>query len=163
MYKEIALATAAGELRTFAFMANATTAIRFRNVFQKELLGSITAIISSAGVDQLAKLLHAAQAAEAAGKTELDLNALDTETLGVLINIVGSGQLETVSQMAYIMHEQASRTDMSKISFSSYMDWLEQFDTMEFLAHTMDFISLYMGQRASTSSPKKEVAQLTET
>ncbi len=162
MFRKITLATAEGELKEFSFLANATTAIRFRQVFQKELLGAITSIVSSAGSDQLAKLLVSAQAAEAAGKTEIDLNEMDPELVGVLIKIAGSGELEAVSQMAYIMHEQADKADMSKISLSSYIEWLEQFDTMEFLTHAMDFISLYMSQRGSTSTPKKEPAQLIE-
>lgn len=159
MFREITLATAAGEIKAFPFMANATTSIRFRQVFQKELLGSITAIVTSAGADQLAKLLTAAQAAEAAGKTEIELNEMDPEMVGVMIKIVGSGELDAISQMAYIMHEQAVKADMSALSLSSYIDWLEQFDTMEFLTHAMDFISLYMSQRTATSTPKKDTAQ----
>lgn len=159
MFRKVTLATADGRIKEFNFLANATTAIRFRQVFQKELLGSITAIVSSAGSDQLAKLLVSAQAAEAAGKTEIDLNEMDPELVGVLIKIAGSGELETISQMAYIMHEQAAKADMSQLSLSNYIDWLEQFDTMEFLTHAMDFISLYMSQRNATSTPKKDTAQ----
>lgn len=159
MYREITLATADGQIKEFPFMANATTAIRFRQVFQKELLGSITAIVTSAGADQLARLLATAQAAEAAGKTEIDLGEMDPEMVGVMIKIVGSGELDTISQMAYIMHEQAAGADMNRLSMTSYIDWLEQFDTMEFLTHAMDFIALYMSQKAGTSTPKKETAQ----
>lgn len=159
MYREITLTTADGEIKSFPFMANATTAIRFRQLFQKELLGAITAIVTSAGADQLAKLMATAQAAEAAGKTEIDLNEMDPEMVKVMIQIVGSGELESISQMAYIMHEQAVKADMNQLSLSSYIDWLEQFDTMEFLTHAMDFITLYMSQRAGTSAPKKDTAQ----
>ena len=42
----------------------------------------------------------------------------------------------------------------------SYLDWLEQFETMEFLAHAMDFIMLYMNNRATSSVAKKKEDRL---
>ena len=85
MYREITLATADGQIKEFPFLANATTAIRFRQVFQKELLGSITAIVTSAGADQLARLLATAQAAEAAGITEGELRLITGESEGYVL------------------------------------------------------------------------------
>lgn len=159
MYKEITLATVQGELKTFPFLANATTAIRFRQVFHKELLGSITWILTNVGIGQLKELMNAAQAAEAEGKTEVNLDEMDPKMVDIMIRIVGSGDLESIQQMAYIMHEQAIKADMNALSYSGYVEWLESFDTMEFLTHAMEFISIYMGQKESMSTLKKDSAQ----
>lgn len=159
MYKEITLATVQGELKSFPFLACATTAIRFRQVFHKDLLGSITSIINSVGLGQLKSLMAAAKEAEAEGKTEVNLDEMDPELVSVMIRIVSSSDMETIQQMAFIMHEQAIKADMNELSYSGYVEWLESFDTMEFLTHAMEFISIYMGQKESTSTLKKDSAQ----
>lgn len=164
MLKYIEIMKEDGGTESVAFKATGTTSIRYKQAFGRELLGDITSIISSAGSDQLAKLMATLQAAEAAGKTDVSTEELigdNPEILQALISIVGSGRLETISQMAYIMHEQAEGSDMSSLSPSAYIDWLDQYDTMSFLTHAMDFISLYLGNRATTSVAKKDPALLT--
>lgn len=161
MVKNIELTREDGTTESVAFKATGTTPIRYKQAFGRELLGDITAIISSAGTDQLAKLLATVQAAEAAGATDVSMEELvgkDPEALKALIAIVGSGKLESLSQMAYIMHEQAAGADMSAVSLSGYIDWLDQYDTMSFLTHAMDFISLYLGNKETSSTAKKDPA-----
>ena len=163
MYQKLTLATATGEVKEFGFLANATTAIRFRQVFHKELMAAITSIVSAAGSEGLKKLMEAVQAAETDGRDDLDLNEMDPETMDTIIKIVGSGELETVSQMAYIMYAQAEaqqgNVNMNELSVEGYLNWLDQFETMEFLTHTMDFIMLYMAQKGGTSTQKNGSAQ----
>lgn len=159
MIRTITLQLADGTTRPIQFKACGTTAIRYRQVFGKELLGCLTGIINSAGPDGLARLLAASQAATAAGEDTIDVNTLDPETLQVVLNIGGSGQLDTISKLAYIMARSAEGAAMGSLSVEDYLDWLDQFESMEFLTRAMDFISLYMGNRETTSSAKKNTAQ----
>lgn len=159
MYREIVMKLAEeDEERAFPFKATGTTSLRYKMLFKKELLASIVSIIECVGSDKLAEMMKAQNETEE-GITEENMSP---ETLQTLIAITGSGQLDTVQQMAYIMNMQAEGADMTTLSLEGYMDWLDQFESFEFLTHTMDFISLYMGSRKTSSTQKKEIAQLTE-
>ena len=162
MYREITLMLADGSEKVFPFAANGGTAVRFRNVFHKELLASITGIVNSAGAGKLAELLKLSQEAEAQGQTDIALDELAPETLQIFLSIAGSGELDAISKLAYIMNKAAEGADMKTLDVEGYLDWLEQFETMEFLTHAMDILGLYMSNRMTTSNPKKEPAQLTE-
>lgn len=162
MYREINLIMADGSEKTIPFLANGGTAVRFRNVFHKELLASITSIVNAAGPDKLAALMKVSQDAEAQGKTDIALEDLDPETLQAVLSIAGSGEIDAISKLAYIMNKAAEGADMKTLDVEGYLDWLEQFETMEFLTHAMDILGLYMSNRMTTSNPKKEPAQLTE-
>ena len=151
-----------GSEKTIPFLANGGTAVRFRNVFHKELLASITSIVNAAGPDKLAALMKVSQDAEAQGKTDIALEDLDPETLQAVLSIAGSGEIDAISKLAYIMNKAAEGADMKTLDVEGYLDWLEQFETMEFLTHAMDILGLYMSNRMTTSNPKKEPAQLTE-
>jgi hypothetical protein len=150
-----------GSEKTLAFNANGGTAIRFRMVFKKELLDSITSIAKAAGTDKLSMLLKAAANAEATGIDEISLEEIDPELLQVFFAIAGSGELSTISQLAYIMNKSAEGADMRALDVEGYLDWLEQFETMEFLTHAMDFLMLYMNNKTTTSKQKKSLDQLT--
>lgn len=161
MQREITMTMADGSEKTFAFNANGGTAIRFRMVFKKELLDSITSIVKAAGTDKLSMLLKAAANAEATGIDEISLEEIDPELLQVFFAIAGSGELNTISQLAYIMNKSAEGADMRALDVEGYLDWLEQFETMEFLTHAMDFLMLYMNNKTTTSKQKKSLDQLT--
>ena len=162
MYKEITLKTSDGGFGTFKFRASGTTSIRFRMVFKKELMGSITALINAAGADALGSLMQASQTAAAEGREEIDVEDLDAQSLSAVLKIAGSGEMDSIGKMAYIMNKAATGADMTTLSPEDYFDWLDQFESMEFLTHAMDFIGLYMGNREATVEPKKDTAQLTE-
>lgn len=161
MFREIELQLADGSKKSMPFLANATTAIRYRQLFQKELLGGITGIFGAVGSDRLLDLVKMGQAAEAAGG-ELTLENVDGDTMQTILSIAGSGELDTISKMAFIMNRQAEHAEMGKLNLEQYLDWLDQFEPMEFLTKAMDFIGLYMSNRAGTSTPKKDAAQQTE-
>ena len=88
---------------------------------------------------------------QAEGKEEMGLDDLSPEQLGVLFAIVSFGEMNTISQPAYIMNASAERKDMRSLDLEGYLDWPEQFETSVFLTHAMDFITLYMDNRATTS------------
>lgn len=162
MYKEITLKTSDGGLETFPFRASGTTSIRFKMVFKKELMGCITDLVNAAGVDALGSLMQATQAATAEGKKEVGVEELDKQSLSAILKIAGSGEMDSISKMAYIMNKAACGADMTTLSPEDYFNWMDQFESMEFLTHAMDFIGLYMGNRETTAVPKKDTAQLTE-
>ena len=160
MISNITLITADGSEKTLSFAANATTAIRFRNLFRKDLMTSVTSMLEALGPDQL-KAIAGVMANKQAGEA-LRLEDLSPEMIQPMIQIVASGNLETVQQLAYIMHEQAEKADMGALSEDTYLEWLEGFDTMTIMTHAMDFINLYMGQKTTSSELKKNSDQLTE-
>lgn len=162
MYREITMQMSDGSEAAIPFNANGATAIRFRSVFGKELLGSIKDIVNAAGADKLLALMKLTGEAEAAGAEDISLEDLDPETLQTFISIAGSGEMSTISELAYIMNRSAVGADMRSLDVEGYLDWLEEFESMEFLTRAMDIIGLYMGNRMTTSSPKKGAAQLTE-
>ncbi len=155
MYKQINLELATGEKKDFGFLACGTTGLRYKMLFGEELLGAIASIVGAVGSSSISKILGATQTAAATGQENLDLATVDADTLQAFIAIASSGKLDTVSKMAYVMNQQASGADMKKLSVDGYLDWLEQFETMEFLTHALDFIGLYMANREGTSSLKK--------
>lgn len=157
MFREITLTMADGSEKALPFLANGGTAVRFRMIFKKELLESITGIVKAVGPEQLSALMKTTQAAHDEGVDEISLEDIDPETLTAILSIAGSGEMDTISKLAFIMNRAAEGADMKALDVENYLDWLEQFETMEFLTHAMDFISLYMSNKATTSTMKKKV------
>lgn len=155
MHKIITLQMADGTESDVPFVANGATALRFRQVFGKELMQSITNIIEHVGAKEIASLMNGMP-------EEFSLESLTPEQLSAVIAIVGSGEMNTVSQLAYIMNASAEHKDMRALDIESWLDWLEKFETMELTTHAMDFIMLYMNNRVSTSVPKKKEDLLIE-
>lgn len=58
-------------------------------------------------------------------------------------------------KLAYIMNAQAEKRDMNTLSFDDFLEWADQFDGAELFLHMQEFIGLYLGNRATTSDPKK--------
>ena len=160
MHRDIVLQMADGTEKAFSFVANGATALRFRLVFGRELIASITNIFNAIGTENVSGLMKTMNSLQAEGKEEMGLEDLSPEQLGALFAIVGSGEMNTISQLAYIMNASAEHKDMRSLDMESYLDWLEQFETMEFLTHAMDFIMLYMNNRATSSVAKKKEDRL---
>lgn len=62
-------------------------------------------------------------------------------------------------KLAYVMNCQAEKKDMTCQNFDMFLEWVEQFDSSALLDHMGDFVSIYIGNKASTSKPKKEKEQ----
>lgn len=136
MYKELELNLADGTSEKVAFKATGTTAYRFKQLTHKDLM---TCIIN---------MIDATKDAED-----------DTQ---VAIAIASSGNLDSISQLAYVMHRQAeakSISDLDDLTFENYLDWLDLFDSMEFLYKAVQLINIYMNNTETTVEPKKEDAQ----
>lgn len=162
MHRDIVLQMADGTEKSIPFVANGATALRYRMVFGKELMDSISAIMNKIGIERIVGLMQSAEAAQAEGKDELELADMSPEMIQSAIAIVSTGEMNTVSQLAYIMNASAEKKDMRSLNVDGYLDWLEEFETMEFLTHAMDIIMLYMNNRATSSIPKKKEDRLIE-
>lgn len=61
--------------------------------------------------------------------------------------------VEAVTQLAYIMAKQAEKTDMTKLNYEGFIEWLEDFSAMAFVDSAEDILNIYMDQQATTSTP----------
>lgn len=73
----------------------------------------------------------------------------------------GDVDMSVGDELAYIMNAQAEKKDMNTLSVDSFLEWADQFDGAALFLHMRDFISLYLGSRATTSVPKKGAARQT--
>lgn len=162
MYRTITMQLADGSTRNVPFKSCGTTAIRFKMLFGKELLGSITSIIDAAGPEGIKLLLGETAKAALQGKDSIDPNEMDPDTLQAVIKIAGSGEMDSISKLAYIMNMAAVGSNMNELSMEGYMDWLDQFESMEFLTRSMEILDVYMSTRSTSVEPKKDIAQLTD-
>lgn len=60
-------------------------------------------------------------------------------------------------KLAFIMNCQAEKKDMNCQNFDTFLEWVEQFDASDLFNHMSEFIGIYLGNKESTSKPKKEV------
>lgn len=156
MRADIILRTADGGESSFPFLANATTAIRYKLLFGAELMDDLTSMISGMDTVTFAKVMEMAKSEE-----EISLDNADPETLKALLSVAGSGGLASAQKLAFVMNRQAEKADMNSLTMDSYLEWMEQFDSMAFLEKAMDFMGLYLGNKQGTSEPKKNDVQQT--
>ena len=64
--------------------------------------------------------------------------------------------LDITSQLAYIMNCQAEcdKNELKNISRETYIEWLEDFDSMAFVNASEAIINVYLGQTETTSKSK---------
>lgn len=64
---------------------------------------------------------------------------------------------EIFQKMAFVMAMQDIKTmpEMLKLNQESYIEWLLQFDPMDILNAVGDIAEFYIGQKKTTSTPKK--------
>lgn len=128
MHKEIELLDFEGEKRKVSMLANAMTAVRYRQVFKQDLMREFGTMMKADGMTD----------AEA------------TEFLGE--------KIEIFQRLAYVMNSSAMKKDMSKLSIEDYYEWLEPFDAMTFYENGQEIAGVYMGQRKASSKSKKKNA-----
>ena len=68
--------------------------------------------------------------------------------------------IDLYRRLAFVMAKQAetkcNRKELSALNEDSYLDWLDQFSYDDFSEAMEDIISVYEGQKVSTSEEKKE-------
>lgn len=171
MYRKISVTLANGEQGEIACLANAATAIRYQQTFKEDLLTGISALLEAIGEDSLVKAQReqrqkGKEQEEQKEKTKEQEDAEDREQMRIMISVMKSGKLGMVSELAYVMNRQAqakeecNMTYASRMGIDDYIAWLDGYDSMSFLTGAIDFISLYIGNKQGSSTPKKEDAQL---
>lgn len=105
-------------------LANAATAIRFKQIF---------------GVDLLSKFANAQTETENGTKYEIDF----------------------IPELAYIMAMQAKqdRTALDKLNRTSFIDWLEQYDSFAFENAAEEIINVYVSNLPGSSEAKKNTGR----
>ena len=136
MNKTVKMTLADGTEHGVSFRATGTTQIRYRMIFRKELMKSLASVAKS-------------------------MSATDeSDGLETLENMDSDG-LSVIGELAYIMNLQAEGGDFSEASYDSYLEWLDQFDSMEMITHAPEIIEAYISSRATTSKAKKKNVQPT--
>lgn len=181
MYKKISVTLADGKPGEMECLSNGATAIRYRQTFRSDLLMGISDLMKAIGTDNLVKMQEAEKRrklqeeqqkheTEEANETDEERKQkeqeMTKEEMEVMISILSSGKLAMVSELAYVMNRQAQAKAKSDANYASqmtiddYIEWLEDWDSMSFLQGATEFINLYIGNKAGSSTPKKEDAQL---
>ena len=58
-------------------------------------------------------------------------------------------------KLAYVMNAQAEGKNMKTLNHDSFIEWLDQLESSEILAHMEEIVGLYLGSRLTHSIPKK--------
>ena len=115
MYAEIKLNTAHGEERTVPMLATASTPIRYKMLFGKDLM---TGLISTVG-DSVESMV------------------------------------DVVSELAFLMAQQAAKVDLTALDKNKYIEWLDEFDSAAFINNSDKIFNVYISSRNNTSKAKK--------
>ena len=60
---------------------------------------------------------------------------------------------EVVMKLAYIMHKQAEKADMTKLNEEEFLSWLEDFSPMAFINVAEEIVNIYMDSAKGTATP----------
>ena len=61
--------------------------------------------------------------------------------------------VESVAELCYIMAKQAEITDMNKLNYEGFLDWLEDFGPMAFINSAEEILTVYMDSLEGASTP----------
>lgn len=87
-----------------------------------------------------------------------DLMKEITKLLNKDFNSIGDdADFSVTDKLAFVMNCQAEKKDLNNQNFDLFLEWVDQFETSELFDHISDFIGIYLGNKESTSTPKKEV------
>ena len=61
--------------------------------------------------------------------------------------------VEAVTELAFIMAKQAEKTDMNKLNYDEFIQWLEDFGPMAFVENAEEILNVYMASTTGTATP----------
>lgn len=73
-----------------------------------------------------------------------------------LDGIGDDADFSVTDKLAFVMNCQAEKRDLNAQNFETFLEWVDQFDASDLFNHISDFIGIYLGNKESTSEPKKE-------
>lgn len=162
MIKNLSLKMADGTMRTMSFKASGTTSVRYKLLFNKELMDSLTDVIKTISPEHFAAIAKAEAKAKAEGRDTVGAEDITPEMIPALMQMTAGSDLDAIPKLAFVMNKQAEGANMAALDFEQYLDWLDEFEPMELQMHTGDFMELYIGNKNTSVEPKKEAAQLTD-
>lgn len=81
-----------------------------------------------------------------------------TKLINKNLDFIGEdADFSVTDKLAFVMNCQAEKKDLNLQNFDTFIEWVEQFDASTLFEHISDFIGIYLGNKESTSEPKKEV------
>lgn len=156
MYKVISVTLADGTPGELQLLANASTAIRYKQIFGKDIMKAMGSLIDTLGADNL-KTLAAHQ------DKEYTVDNMPPELVDALSSIINSGTLDMMTELAYVMNRQAQAKTAGVVhmmSVDDFVDWLDLYDSTTFLSNALLIWSVYMNNKLGDSTQKKSDAQL---
>lgn len=78
-----------------------------------------------------------------------------TDLLTGIIDKDGNFDVDIVSKLAFLMTKQAAKIDLNTVSLDSYVEWLEDFDSMAFIDNAQNILNLFIKSKNGTSKAKK--------
>ena len=99
---------------------------------------------------------------EANGATAILYRMTFHQDLMVTMNSLSGEKMDTLvgAKLGYIMNAQASG-NTGNLSMDDFIHWAAGFDGLSLIEKLDQLVSIYLGNRATTSEAKKENAQLT--
>ena len=75
---------------------------------------------------------------------------------------IDASVIETIQKLGFVMAKSAEGEKMTELTEDDYMEWLDQFDSIEMMTASKDIVSIYLGGKVSESELKKtETVHLT--
>lgn len=68
---------------------------------------------------------------------------------------IDSSVIEKIQKLAFIMAKSAEGANMTTLTEDDYLEWLDQFDSLEMMQASKDIVSIYLGGKVSESELKK--------
>ena len=65
------------------------------------------------------------------------------------------GFSETASELAYVMNAQAEKKKINELNFDKFVEWLSDFESLDFETASGDILGLYTSGGRTLSKPKK--------
>lgn len=81
--------------------------------------------------------------------------------LNKLQQLETSDEVDTgvVDKLAFVMNRQAEKADMTTVSSDDFLEWADQFDGAELFTNMDKIVGLYLGNKVTSSTPKKEAVR----
>ncbi len=74
-----------------------------------------------------------------------------------MASIGDDADFSVIDKLAFVMNCQAENKDLSLQNFDTFLSWVDQFETSGLFNHVAAIVGIYLGNKESTSNPKKEV------
>lgn len=68
---------------------------------------------------------------------------------------IDSSVIEKIQKLAFIMAKSAEGANMTTLTEDDYLEWLDQFDSLEMMQASKDIVTVYLGGKVSESELKK--------